>query len=167
MPGRTGRRRYTAAEARLIGPEALARHKRQYGEPPAPLLSLLPEPPEWFTPSLTEIWHNTLAAAAPGALTALDYDNLVAYCVAAETYRRLAQRLTGEDEPSAELERRTRLAGVELGRSSKVLGILPYDRSRIGITPTVEPDEFAQFDTILPDGTRVPGVVSLKKVKTN
>ena len=167
MPGRTGRRRYTAAEARLIGSEALARHKRQYGDPPSPLLSPLPEPPGWFTPSLTGIWHHTLAAAAPGALTALDYDNFVAYCVAAETYRRLAQRLTGEDDPTVEMERRVRLAASELGRASKALGILPYDRSRIVITPPVpEPDEFSQFDTILPDGRRVPSG-RLRKVQTS
>jgi phage terminase small subunit len=153
MPGRTGRRRYTAAEARLIGAKAVYEHRRLYGDA-ALALSPLPDPPDWFTPALAEIWHHTLAAAAPGSLAALDYDNLVAYCVAAMTYRRLAQRLTGEDDPTVGLERRVRAAAIELGRASKALGILPYDRSKIPVTPTVEPDEFAQFDTILPDGRR-------------
>jgi hypothetical protein len=133
MPGRTGRRRYTPEEARLVGSKALYQHERLYGA--APVLPPLPEPPEWFTPSLVEIWRNTLAAAAPGSLAALDYDNLVAYCVAVITYRRLAQRATGSRNPTVELERRLRLAGTELGRASKALGILPGDRVKIPVPP--------------------------------
>jgi phage terminase small subunit len=157
MPGRTGRRRHSEAEARFIGPKALGQHKRLYGERPP--LPPLPDPPEWFTPSLAEIWQNTLAAAAPGALVALDYDNLTAYCVAAETYRRLAQRLTGSPDPPVELERRVRLAGAELGRASKALGILPADRVKIPAAPH-QPEgpqsELMRFDMILPDGRRIP-----------
>jgi hypothetical protein len=123
MPGRTGRRRYSAEEARLIGPKAAYEHRRLYGA--APALPPLPNPPGWFAESLVEIWQNTLAAAAPGSLTALDHDNLVAYCVAVVMHRRLAQRVTGARHPPVELERRLRLAGAELGRASKALGILP------------------------------------------
>jgi phage terminase small subunit len=133
MPGRTGRRRYTAEEARFAGPKAVADHRRRYGQVPA--LPPLPEPPGWFTPCLVEIWRNTLAAAAPGSLTALDYDNLAAYCVTVAMYRRLAQRVTCARNPSVELERRLRLAGAELGRASKALGILPGDRVKIPTPP--------------------------------
>jgi hypothetical protein len=167
--GRTGRRRLSPAELALREPKAAIDHRRRYGTATAPVLSSpLHDPPAWFTPSLTEIWHNTIAAAAPGALAAIDCHNLAVYCVAVETHRRLAQRLIGEGDPSVELERRVRLAGVELGRSAKALALLPVDRSKIPVTPPVEPDEFAQFDTILPDGSRVPsGIVSLRKVQTN
>jgi hypothetical protein len=133
MPGRTGRRRYSAEEARLIGPKAAYEHRRLYGA--APALPPLPDPPEWFTEGLVEIWRSTFAAAAPGSLTALDRDNLVAYCVAVVMHRRLAQRGTGARNPSVELERRLRLAGAELGRASKALGILPGDRVKIPTPP--------------------------------
>jgi hypothetical protein len=68
-------------------------------------------------------------------LTALDYDNFAVYCVTVLTYRRLAQRVTGARNPSVELERRLRLAGAELGRASKPLGILPGDRIKIPTPP--------------------------------
>jgi hypothetical protein len=137
MPGRTGRRRYSAEEARLIGPKAAYEHRRLYGA--APVLPPLPDPPEWFTPFLVEIWRNTLAAAVPGYLAALDYDGLVAYCVAVLTYRRLARRLTSSRNPTVELERRVRLAGAELGRAAKALAILPGDRVKIP-TPPLPPE---------------------------
>ena len=133
MPGRTGRRRYSAEEARLIGPKAAYEHRRLYGA--APTLPPLPDPPAWFTEALVEIWRSTLAAAAPGSLRALDYDNLAAYCVTVAMYRRLAQRVTSARDPSVELERRLRLAGAELGRASKALGILPADRVKIPTPP--------------------------------
>jgi hypothetical protein len=171
MPGRTGRRRYSEAEARLIGPKAAYEHKRLYGDAPAPAWSPLSDPPGWFSPDLLGIWHDTIAAAAPGSLAAIDHANLVAFCGTVLTHQRLSQRLAGEGDPSAELERRVRLAGVELGRASKVLGIQPVDRSKIPVTPPVEFDEFAAFDVILPDGTRMPhprtGVVTLRKVQTS
>jgi hypothetical protein len=75
-----------------------------------------------------------------GALAALDYDNLVAYCVAVLTYRRLAQRLTGSRNPSVELERRVRLAGAELGRASRALSILPGDRIKLPVPPPAAPE---------------------------
>jgi hypothetical protein len=133
MPGRTGRRRYTPEEARFVGPKAVADHRRRYGQ--AAGLPPLSEPPGWFGAELVAVWQNTFAAAAPGALAALDYDNLVAYCVAVTMYRRLAQRVTGARNPSVELERRVRLAGAELGRASKALGILPGDRVKIPVPP--------------------------------
>jgi hypothetical protein len=135
--GKTGRRRLTPEQTALLGPKALADYHRRYGR--APALPPLPEPPGWFGAELVTIWQNTLAAAAPGSLTALDYDNLAAYCVTVAMYRRLAQRVTGARNPSVELERRLRLAGAELGRASKALGILPADRVKIP-TPSLPPE---------------------------
>ena len=69
-------------------------HIRRYGA--APALPPLPEPPGWFGAELATIWQNTFAAAAPGSLTALDYDNLAAYCIAVMIHRRPGQRVTPE-----------------------------------------------------------------------
>lgn len=136
--GKTGRRRLTPQQTGLLGPKALADYQRRYGQ--APALPPLPEPPGWFGAELVTIWQNTLAAAAPGSLTALDYDNFAVYCVTVAMYRRLAQRVTSARNPSVELERRLRLAGAELGRASKALGILPGDRIKIPTPPP--PPEF-------------------------
>jgi hypothetical protein len=158
MPGRTGRRRYTAEEARLLGPKVAYEHRRLYGQTTA--LPPLPEPPSWFTQPLVEIWQNTLAAAARGSLTALDHDNLVAYVVAVATHRRLAQRVTASKNPSTEMERRLRLAGAELGRASKALGILPIDRVKIPTAPPPpeEPDNPHLRSVTLVEAGKVRGV---------
>jgi hypothetical protein len=85
--GRTGRRRMTAAEAALGGQHAVADHRRRYGNGSmAPSLPPLPDPPEWFTSVPIEIWNAAVTAAPPGLLKALDFDNLVAYCVAVEVH---------------------------------------------------------------------------------
>jgi hypothetical protein len=164
MPGRTGRRRYTEAEARLVGPKAAYEHRRLYGA--APGLPPLPDPPEWFAPALVEIWQSMLAAAAPGSLAALDYDNLVAYCVAAQTHRRLAQQVTSSRRPTVVLERRLRLAGAELGRASKVLGIQPADRSKIPVPPSPPPEVPVNphlRSVTLVEAGRVRGIYKLRR----
>jgi hypothetical protein len=157
--GRTGRRRLSPEETALRGNVALAKYNRRYGMPSVAALPALPNPPAWFTPDLVGIWCDTTASVAPGALSAVDTGNLTAYCLALLSYRRLARELLVEPVPTAALERRLQLAGIELGRASKVLGIQPADRVKIPAAPVPkEPlNELLRFDVILPDGRRVPG----------
>ena len=90
--GRTGRRRLTAAEAALNGPKAAYEHRRLYSDQgPRQPLPTLGEPPAWFSPALADIWNGILTAAPPGLLAAIDTDNLISYCAAVDSHRRLAQ----------------------------------------------------------------------------
>ena len=59
--------------------EGVAQHRRRAA---GPRPCRLTDPPDWFTAELVGIWNDTLDAAAPGSLAAIDRDNLVAYCVA-------------------------------------------------------------------------------------
>jgi hypothetical protein len=159
--GRTGRRRHTAAEAALVGPQAAYEHRRLYGgQGPTTALPPLPDPPSWFSTELKAIWGATIAAAPPGLLSAIDAPNLVAYCLAIDVHHRLARQAARRVSLSKELERRLRFAAAEVGRASKTLGLVPFDRTRIPIPPPVVEGPplsvHERFDTILPDGKVVP-----------
>jgi hypothetical protein len=151
----------TEAEAALRGQHAVADHRRRYGEPgPTTALLPLPDPPDWFTVELRAIWSATIAAAPPGLLAAIDHANLVAYVAAVDMHQRLLRQAARRASLTKELERRLRFAAAEVGRASKTLGLVPFDRTRISIPPTIADGPplsvHERFDTILPDGKVVP-----------
>jgi hypothetical protein len=159
--GRTGRRRHTAAEAAFSGQHAIADHRRLYGgQGPTTALPPLPDPPGWFSPDLRAIWSATIAAAPPGLLAAIDHANLVAYVAAVDMHQRLLRQAVRRVSLSKELERRLRFAAAEVGRASKTLGLIPFDRTRMVIPPPIVEGRplsvHERFDTILPDGKVVP-----------
>jgi len=152
--GRTGRRRLTAAEAALNGPKAAYEHRRLYSDQgPRQPLPTLGEPPAWFSPALADIWNGILTAAPPGLLAAIDTDNLISYCAAVDSHRRLAQAAAvlqpGELLPER-LERRLRVAGAAVAQAAKALALQPYDRNRLVLpAPAPEPGS-----AIIPEGLR-------------
>jgi phage terminase small subunit len=139
--GRTGKRRLTAAEIAQRDQHAVADRRRRYGRP-LPVNELpMPDPPKWFTSVLRGIWHTTLTTAPAGLLRAVDATNLAVLCVAVELHQRLAQQLIeAPGPPDADLVRQVRMIGAEVGRASRVLGLNPSERARIGLPATAEQD---------------------------
>ncbi len=81
-------------------------------------------------------------------------------CGAVAQYQRLAQQLAESNEvPGAELIRQLRQVGFEVGRASKVLGLTPPERVRIGIPtkPEQEPADtlggLRAFPKVVASGT--------------
>ena len=136
--GRTGPRRLTEAEVAQRDQHAATDHRRRYGQ----LLPInetpMPAPPDWFNEEQVAIWQRILSAAPPGLLRAVDADNLTVLCNAIALHRWLARKLADEDEPPAELIQQIRLVGAEVGRASRVLGLNPPERARIGLPATAE-----------------------------
>jgi phage terminase small subunit len=139
--GRTGPRRLTAAEVAQRDQHAAADRRRRYGQP-LPVIDMpMPSPPDWFTRELRAIWQRTLATAPPGLLRAVDADNLAVLCVAIDLHHRLARQLASSAEiPEPDLIQQLRLVGAEVGRASRVLGLNPSERARIGLPATAEQD---------------------------
>jgi hypothetical protein len=171
--GKTGRRRLCPAELALREPKAAADHARRYGTVAAAVPSSLLGPPGWFTPDLRTTWTRIIEAAPAGMLIAADHPAVVAYALAIFEHDRFARRIALRKTPApAALARQLRLLASEVRAAASHLGLSIYQRTRLALPPPpIEPDEFAKFDVILPDGTRVPyalpGVVSLKKVQTS
>ena len=139
--GRTGPRRLTAAEVAQRDQHAIADRRRRYGHPLPVTDAAMPAPPGWFTPAQTAIWQRTLATAPPGLLRAVDADNLAVLCVAIDLHHRLARQVAGSVElPTPDLIQQLRLVGAEVGRASRVLGLNPAERARIGLPATPEKD---------------------------
>jgi hypothetical protein len=158
--GRTGTRRLTVAEAAARGTQSLSDYQRRYGKPQSlPPLGL--DAPSWFTPELTEIWHEIVSSAASGAFAEIDRPCLVGYVVAILTHRRLAMQIATADDPIA-LENRLRVAATEVRSAARALGLRPADRGKIEpaspvrSTADAAPNEFLNFDVVNPDGTRTP-----------
>lgn len=118
--GRTGSRRLTLEQTKLLGADAIRDYQRRNGKPQA-LPPLAEEPPAWFTEPLIAIWQDVLTSAASGAFAGIDHPSLVAYCVAILTHRRLAQQIVAMDDPVA-LEPRLRAAATEVRAAAKALG---------------------------------------------
>jgi hypothetical protein len=157
--GKTGRRRLTPAELALREPKAAADHARRYGTIAAAVPLCLPDPPRWFTAELRTTWTQIIEAAPIGMLTAADHPSIVAYALAIFEHDRFARRIAARKNPaSAPLARQLRLLAAEVRAAASHLGLSIYQRTRINLPlpPPGEPDEFARFDVILPDGTRVP-----------
>jgi hypothetical protein len=115
----------------------MADHRRRYGEPgPGSALPPLSEPPAWFSTDLLAIWDQTIAAAPPGLLAAIDHANLVAYVAAVDMHQRLMRQAVQRGNLSGDIERRLRLAGAEVGRAAKILGLVPHDRLRLNLSPS-------------------------------
>ena len=153
--GRTGKRRLTEAEVAQRDRQAVADHRRRYGQTLPVAAVPMPPPPAWFTTEQKAIWQQTLATAPPGLLRAGDADNLAVLAVAIDLHRRLAREVAQTAEiPPADLIQQLRLVGAEVGRASRVLGLNPSERARIGL-PTAEkdaPDEWGplrQFPTVI------------------
>jgi hypothetical protein len=93
-------------------------------------------------------------------LAAIDHANLVAYVAAVDMHQRLLRQAARRSSLTKELERRLRFAGAEVGRASKTLGLVPFDRTRMVIPPPIVEGPplsvHERFDTILPDGKVVP-----------
>jgi hypothetical protein len=159
--GRTGQRRLTEAEVAQRDKQAVADHRRRYGEPLVENTSPMPNPPTWFTKELKDILAATLAGAPPDLLQAGDFENLVTLCLAVRTHRQVAKEMLAQsaDALPAEreaLERRLRFASSAVGRISKTLGLTPPERARIGLPATREKnrtDEWAPFPTVI-DGAK-------------
>jgi hypothetical protein len=157
--GKTGRRRLTPAELALREPKAATDHARRYGTIAAAVPPSLPDPPVWFTPELCLIWTQIIEAAPIGLLTAADHPAVVAYALAIFEHDRLARPVAARKTPApAPLARQLRLLAAEVRAAASHLGLSIYQRTRINLPlpPPAEPVEFARFDVILPDGTRVP-----------
>jgi hypothetical protein len=158
--GRTGRRRLSPAELAVRDPQATIDHVRRYGvaSTAAAGSPALPGPPAWFTPELWAIWVQIIEAAPIGMLTAADHPAVVAYALTVFEHDRLARAIVADTSPpSAVLSRQLRLLAGELRSAATHLGLSVYQRSRLAPPPPLdEPDEFARFDLILADGTRVP-----------
>jgi hypothetical protein len=138
--GRTGPRRLTQEEVAQRGQHAVADHRRRYGQSLPTNQTSLPPPPAWFTAELRSIWAHTLTSAPPGLLHGGDHANLVTFCTAVELQQRLARQLAEQPGvPEPELVQQLRLVGSEVGRASKVLGLTPPERARIGIP--VQPEQ--------------------------
>jgi phage terminase small subunit len=139
--GRTGTRRLTQLEVAARDQHAKADHQRRYGTPLAENARPVGEPPRWFSARQKAIWRETLAGAPPGLLKAGDADNLVVLCTAIELYRRLSRQVADlpEDQlPPVETMQQIRTLGAEIGRASRVLGLNPAERARIGLPVLVE-----------------------------
>jgi hypothetical protein len=63
----------------------------------------------------------------------------VAYVAAVDTHQRLLQQQASSRRPSAQMERRVRLAANEVGRAAKMLSLNPYDRVRLDLPPPPKP----------------------------
>ena len=158
--GRTGRRRLSPAELAIRDRKAAGDHRRRYGPTTDVVSDKLPPPPSWFGPELAKIWSEIVATSPPGILTAADHPAVVAYAVAVREHDRLARRIAARKTPTtAALSRQLRLLAAEVRAAGSHLGLSNYQRSRITVPPP-PPQEpvsaFRRFDTILPDGRRVP-----------
>jgi hypothetical protein len=120
-----------------------------FGQPLPVNDSPMPGVPNWFSEEQATVWRATLAGAPPGLLRAGDADNLVVLCTAVTLYRQLARKLVAEENPSAELIQQLRLVGVECGRATKVLGLNPPERARIGLPATTDQDKPAGWGSVL------------------
>jgi hypothetical protein len=144
--GRTGQRRLTEAEAAQRGKQAVADHRRLYGQP-LPVNGIpMPDPPAWFSRELKEIFAATLVFAPPKLLQAVDFENLVTFCLAVLSHRRVAQEVIDQPvdmaaEDKEALERRLRFTASAVGRISKTLGLTPPERARIGLPATTDKDK--------------------------
>jgi hypothetical protein len=158
--GRSGRRRHTIAEARLAGPKALAAHRRLYGEPPPSGAPLALDPPAWLPPVLRPIWDEVITVAPPGVLGAIDQTALVSYVATIFEQRRFVARLSRrKTPPTGALLRQFRLLAIELRDAGRHLGFSLAERTKLAapIAPAEGLDNpFMRFDTILPDGRRIP-----------
>jgi hypothetical protein len=136
--GRTGRRRMTEAEAAFRGPEALRKHRARHGRPVGPG-NPMPDPPEWFSPALLAIWHETLATAPARRLHAADRARLIVLVVAVHQHHTasatwLSYQMTEPPIPApAEVERRMRTAAALVLQASEIMGL--SWRAREGTLP--------------------------------
>jgi hypothetical protein len=152
--GHTGRRRLSEAEAALRGPQALRDHRRNYGRAVS-ADNPMPPPPAWFTEPMVKLWDEVVSAAPAGVLHRVDYQNVVVLVGAMHRHSVLLaawleyQVATPPMLPTADLERRVRLAGAEVNRASAILGLVPVRRS--GVPEQAEPgDPFFRFVAVAP-----------------
>jgi phage terminase small subunit len=154
---RHGRRRLTEAEVAQRDQHAAADHRRLYGRPLPVNDAPMPAPPSWFTADQRAIWRQTLATAPAGLLRAADAHNLAVLCGAIDLHQRLARELAQSAEiPEPDRIQQLRLVGAEVGRASRVLGLNPPERARIGLPVTKENDKadaWAPFPTVI-DGDK-------------
>jgi hypothetical protein len=169
MPGRTGRRRYTLAEAALVGgPKAVADHKRRYGRPAAdtaPKVALGP-PPDWFSPELAAIWKDVVAAAPPGLLGALDHPGVLPYVVAIEQHHRLARVAAAGNLPLAPKEAtELRAAARALHEAGRYLGISIGERQKLALAEPARTEAPSDDNNTWAELRRFPTIEGGKLVK--
>jgi hypothetical protein len=111
----------------------------------------MPEAPAWFSEAQRGVWRDSIERQPDGMLAPGDYDNLVVLTVAVDRHRTLAARVmelttAGVEIPTG-LEQQLRLAGVEVGRASTLLGFPPSARFRLTAPAPEEPepDEWANL----------------------
>jgi phage terminase small subunit len=155
--GRTGPRRLTEHEVTQRDQHAAADHRRRYGQPLPINEAPMPEPPRWFNAEQRAIWRQTLDTAPSGLLRAGDAHNLAVLCGAIDLHQRLTRQLAESAEiPAPEVVQQLRLVGAEVGRASKVLGLNPPERARIGLPATTDKaktDKWGPFPTVI-DGAK-------------
>jgi hypothetical protein len=136
LTGRTGNRRLTDHEVAQRDPVQAAHHKARFGQSVASATSPLgmPPAPTWLTATQRGIWQQVVVTAPPTLLHACDYDNLLVLVAAIDVHRRIARELSrAKGVPPIELVQQLAQAGNVVGRSSRVLGLNPAERSRIGV----------------------------------
>jgi hypothetical protein len=134
--GRTGPRKLSLLEVAQRDQHAFADHIRRYGKPIKQNRKSIGAPPGFMGASQKAVWRQIVDGAPPNLLRRGDRDNLTVLVTATDLYLRMTRRvakLAADELPDPVLVQQLRLVGAEVGRATRVLGLNPPERARIGL----------------------------------
>jgi P27 family predicted phage terminase small subunit len=147
----------------------LRKHRRRYGTAPSAAdrtTGELGTPPPWLDADAQAAWRRIVEAAPPDLLRAIDAGLIEALAVAMTRHRRWVTLLQQawlrppiDPQAVAMIDRQAHRAASQIAALATTLGLSPAARSRIAVPapPAEDADNpYMRFDTILPDGRRVP-----------
>ena len=135
----------------------VSRHRKRLKREPKPVGNLT-EPPAWFNDGQREVWAYGLQHAPDGLLKAIDLGTYVAWVVACDIHRLVAEHLAklGLEGLTSSgcsglnviqnplVSIMNRQAMIMLKHASE-LGFTPVGRARVSVDPRVEINPFDEF----------------------
>ena len=135
----------------------VTKHGKRLKSEPKPVGDLS-EPPAWFNDGQRNVWTYGLKHAPAGLLKAIDLGTYVAWVVACDTHRQVAEELSkmgveGLTIPGSRpgsliqnplVDLMNRQALIMLKHASE-MGFTPVGRARVSVDPRVEANPFDEF----------------------